>query len=415
MFNYEAPFSALSNYQLESVFCSVRERVNMFLMNNKFEMHIEKLANEEIYDSKLSCQYFDEDQFNSTLNVTDVNLSVFHLNIRSLSKHYVELLAYLDCLKNEFDIIILTEIGKNNLDSLSNIMPDYNFDFVPSTTSKGGVGIFFSKKFKEYSIQKSVITDKLECQCSHCQIEDIWLKVQYNNNTIIFGGCYRHPNGNVSHFVDALETALEQFDRSPQCIFCGDINIDLLKLEQFPAYENYVNLLMGKRFLPTITLPTRITENTISLIDHIFVRVPNELLKNMIKSGNLFCDISDHLPNFCCINSITEHTNIDRPMIRIYSEKNINKFSNCTELHDLLHICNINDVNLAYDQFSKQLQMLHDKYFPLVRQSRKMSKNKPWITMGIRTSVKCKNKLYRKYLANPSPGLKYKLTYIEIC
>ena len=43
-----------------------------------------------------------------------------------------------------------------------------------------------------------------------------------------------------------------------------------------------------------------------------------------------------------------------------------------------------------------------DKYFPLVKLSRKKSKDKPWITNGIKTSIKRRNILYRKYVERPS-------------
>ena len=50
---------------------------------------------------------------------------------------------------------------------------------------------------------------------------------------------------------------------------------------------------------------------------------------------------------------------------------------------------------------------LTNHYFSLKRMSRrqyKISKN-PWITRGILTSTKNKNKLYAKYLKNKSPEL----------
>ena len=55
-------------------------------------------------------------------------------------------------------------------------------------------------------------------------------------------------------------------------------------------------------FIPTITTPTRITDSTVKLIDHIFVKLPKSKINNKITAGNLLCDISDHLPNFIIIN-----------------------------------------------------------------------------------------------------------------
>ena len=40
-----------------------------------------------------------------------------------------------------------------------------------------------------------------------------------------------------------------------------------------------------------------------------------------------------------------------------------------------------------------------DEYFPLVRLSRKKAKNKPWITPGIKASIKNCSELHKKYNA----------------
>ena len=41
-----------------------------------------------------------------------------------------------------------------------------------------------------------------------------------------------------------------------------------------------------------------------------------------------------------------------------------------------------------------------DKYFPLVKLSRKKSKDKPWITSGIKTSIKRREMLHKKIKKN---------------
>ena len=46
--------------------------------------------------------------------------------------------------------------------------------------------------------------------------------------------------------------------------------------------------------MPVITKPTRITDHSATLIDHIYTNTPETL----IKSGLCLVDISDHLPIF---------------------------------------------------------------------------------------------------------------------
>ena len=60
------------------------------------------------------CDYFIEDTFVDKFTKSgsfDRNLSVFHLNVKSLPKHYDELEMYLDSLRFPFSSIGLTETG----------------------------------------------------------------------------------------------------------------------------------------------------------------------------------------------------------------------------------------------------------------------------------------------------------------
>ena len=53
-------------------------------------------------------------------------------------------------------------------------------------------------------------------------------------------------------------------------------------------------MLYSHDLLPVITKPTRITNHSATLIDHIYTNTVNSLV-----SGILTIDISDHLPVFC--------------------------------------------------------------------------------------------------------------------
>jgi hypothetical protein len=59
--------------------------------------------------------YYTDDEFNiklSNSSATRIDLSVFHLNIRSLNKNQEELYSLLYSLDIEFDVIILSEVWK---------------------------------------------------------------------------------------------------------------------------------------------------------------------------------------------------------------------------------------------------------------------------------------------------------------
>ena len=50
--------------------------------------------------------------------------------------------------------------------------------------------------------------------------------------------------------------------------------------------------------------------------------------------------------------------------------------------------------------FTKKLIIAYNKSFPFVKLSRKRSKDKPWITTGVKQSIKKKHLLYKKYIYN---------------
>jgi len=145
-------------------------------------------------------------------------------------------------------------------------------------------------------------------------------------------------------------------------------------------------------------MPTRITDRSATLIDHIYYCNPAERNSNSsITSGNLWCDITDHLPNFILLKKNTERrfepNNL--PFVRLYSPKNIKKFNELISnvSWDSLYQCS--NADKAYDLFHKKITDCHDKCLPKVRLSGKRAKDKLWVTQGIKRSSNYKNKLFK--------------------
>nr|CAI5831865.1 unnamed protein product [Callosobruchus analis] len=62
-------------------------------------------------------------------------LGIIHFNIRSLQKHFNELLVYVDVMKNNLDIIVLSETGEVK-DKSNFSIPDYNMYYNESHLNK---------------------------------------------------------------------------------------------------------------------------------------------------------------------------------------------------------------------------------------------------------------------------------------
>ena len=72
------------------------------------------------------------------------------------------------------------------------------------------------------------------------------------------------------------------------------MNIDFFKYNHHAQTEEYLDMLHSNNISPIITKPTRITNHTATLIDHIYTNNTNQMI-----SGIATVDISDHLPTFC--------------------------------------------------------------------------------------------------------------------
>ena len=127
--------------------------------------------------------------------------------------------------------------------------------------------------------------------------------------------------------------------------------------------------------------PTRITDHSATLIDNIFF---NSLEHHAI-NGNVLSGISGHLPNFIIINKLSALPKNFRIYRRSYSS--IDKDSLAAEFSnkDWNEILPTNGANAS-------------KHAPVYKLSRKEVKSlaKPWITLGIKKSIKVKQKLLSK-------------------
>ena len=396
----ELPFQRCTDYEILVTCLSSNTKFLEQLENNNLSNNI--IRQIPTLQENFSCNYQNEHSFQNVLKKhKPKSLKIFHQNIRSLNKNKLILKTYLDSLNCNFDLILLTETGNAKPDEIEEIFQNYKLYIdapMIGKGSKGGAGILVNTSSFDY-VEEIFENDNLKqkCNCTNCKIENKWLKLKSKNNSYIAGSVYRHPNGNTSHFIDSLEIQLNKLDKKSTCIMAGDINIDLIKQEN-KNVNLYLETLMEHNFLPLICIPTRITDISATIIDHINVRIPINHIHNKISAGNLINDISDHLPNFFIID-LEQTSTKERPLIRLYNEKNIKKIKrNIPNEPPLIPHPRSNDPNIILAEFTHNLNKLLNKYFPLVRISRKKFKEKKYITNEIKNMIKQRNKLYHIYL-----------------
>ena len=150
--------------------------------------------------------------------------------------------------------------------------------------------------------------------------------------------------------------------------------------------------------LPQILLPTRITNQSKTLIDNIFssVSLPG------CTSGNLCHIISDHLPQFAVFHS---PNNKESDKCDVY-KKDWSNFDQENFVLDFLDIdwdnhftgCDLNP-DLCFDYFNDKMNDLLERHLPTVRLTKKQAKTrlKPWITPGITRAMSKRDHYFRKF------------------
>ena len=73
--------------------------------------------------------------------------------------------------------------------------------------------------------------------------------------------------------IAEFEPIIHELSRdNAEVILCGDFNMNLLKLDQYDKYDEFFEFFLSQGFFPNITLPTRITNTTATLIDQIYCK-----------------------------------------------------------------------------------------------------------------------------------------------
>ena len=241
--------------------------------------------------------------------------SIFHCNIRSLGKNKSLLHDILSTVKTTPDIIAISESKINENTSANLNIPGYAFVNINSKTQAGGVGLYLSSDLE--------FSRSYDLDISDDGIESCWIELaSIAQKNIVIRCVYRHLKSNRELFHSILKKQLEQLNtKGHEVSVLGDLNENLLKYNEDKQTSEYLDMLLSLGFMPIITKPTRITDHTATLIDHIYTNTPEKL----IKSGLCLADISDHLPVFCTMAN-TLPTNNEPRFFRDFRHFNENAF-----------------------------------------------------------------------------------------
>ena len=233
----------------------------------------------------------------------------------------------------------------------------------------------------------------------------MWIKLisnQHSTHDIIIGAVYRHPTNNTKEFSDALYNSISKINKHKKLFYLvGDFNIDISTKQKTKSTDTYINYLVSCGSLPIITLPTRVTEKSSAIIDHILTHDTSHTLS----LGVIRCDISDHYPIFCYV---TGHYIKSKPQTSFLfrNKSQLNADFYCQELNFTVNnfltnieALNKNNFDVTFDAFVTLILNVINKHAPIRSLSRTKQKLncKPWISKDIHEQIRRKRQMYKSH------------------
>ena len=210
---------------------------------------------------------------------------------------------------------------------------------------------------------------------------------------------YHPPNSDIPTFLASYNSLLCAIKKEkPKGIIVGlDHNLDFQKSDKHSTTNDFIQNNLDFGLIPTIT---RLTKNTATLIDNIFV---SQNLCGSYVSSILINDTSNHLPTAYILNSLKSAKK--EPFVvksRDTRLKNISALKRVLEDHNW-------DDDLADHSPSKNMEKIHatlsnmiDHCMPYREHIIKHNqiRREPWLTASIKISINCNKKLYAKIDVN---------------
>ena len=361
--------------------------------------------NSQLNSGLSSCDYYLEDMFNtkiSKMNIQSNNFSMLGTNIRSMPKNLSKLKCYLETLDHKFTIHGFTESWiSNHSDGLYG-MQGYNVEHNYRKDRRGGgVSLFISDQV-EYQLREDLTIQESYMETLFVELTN---NTGFKNKNVICGVIYRPPNTDIKIFNQKLSELLDKIKADGKLAYImGDYNINIINSDHVET-QNFIDIMFEYGFMPCISKPTRVTSKSATLIDNIFTN--NYSSYSSALNGILYTDVSDHFPTFHI--DVMSFTDNEPKYVqkREFNSLNIDKFNARIADVDWNDVLSSDEVQTSYSLFHEKFSCIYDECFPLRYVKIGYRDRKPWLTDGLKLSIKRKNKLFRKKNKNPDFEAEY--------
>jgi hypothetical protein len=324
-------------------------------------------------DGLNKCDYYLARTFNNMVLDNDItscnSFSLFHFNIRSIARHANEMDVFLSKLNTKFSVIGLTETWLTDLNCDLYDLDDYvHHKQIRNGKRGGGVSIFAAKNLDSIFREDICYLDTF--------IEVIFIEIPKLSSGLasdcIIGTVYRPPNTDLQKFNEKLSDILSCLRVENKIIYImGDFNINILASESHAPTSEFLEDMYSYGLFPVISKPTRMTQDTMTLIDNIFT---NDIASQQNYQGIFFTDISDHFPIFLIKSKTKCASQVNTFPRRVINEKSLNTFQYELGLINWSDVITCNDSKNAFQLFHQKYSELYNEIFPLKKSTTELQK-----------------------------------------
>ena len=332
-------------------------------------IHTIGIADEQLdeLNTMTRSSYIDTADLKDALASTKDKFTVFSLNVQSINSKFIliyPLMLELNNADTAFSAIGLQESWLTDDSDLSQYqLPNYNLIHQGKQFSgHGGLLIYLHKRY-------SHVVRKLYDSSDFC------ISGANVSKNITLGNIYRPPklnnnDLNISTFIEEFAPILSKLgNEKSETIITVDFNIDLLKVNDRPKVGDYFDLFCTNGFYPKITLPTRFSRDSCTLlyIDQIFCKCSTATITST--AGILMSSISDHLTYCITINNMQSKIRMTPNLvqIRVNNESSIKQYCESVGQSRIIEQLDVNitaNPNSNYNILDDILHELHEKHFP---------------------------------------------------
>ena len=311
------------------------------------------------------------------------NFNILMANIRSIRGGFEELTSMLDAIDHHFSIIILNEVWLDPGDEHHFAIDNYDLYSNCRNRNGGGVMIYCSRLIQSRCLSDLDIMSPI--------MESLFIEIKLQSQTLIIGTIYRPPGCSVREFSLLLQTKILSQLSTDNLLICGDLNINLLS-EISNANKTFADIMIDNNLMNVVTEITRETDNTASILDHIWTSLP-EIPYSFVIGHKL----SDHYPIGCSI-VLHDETKTRQISFRKCTNGRIRRFHDeFSQFASGFNIERDKHPNILFRKLIHKLIELINKYFPIVTKTVKLKSIKsPWIDKELHSLIEKKYSIYRK-------------------